>query len=111
MSPNYANLKLYKIECNDLSITDAVYVGSTVNFSRRKSRHKDNCIHPANKKHHLKVYQKIREYGGWDNFTMTVIEAYPCETRAFASAREYYYYNSLNSKLNTIRPIRVPLDP
>ena len=101
MAPNFANLTLYKIECKDLSITDDVYVGATVNFSKRKSRHRDNCIHPANEKHHLKVYRRIRECGGWDNFTMTVIEAYPCTTSALARERERFYYKTLNSTLNT----------
>ena len=108
MAPNYANLTLYKIECNDPSITDAVYVGATVNFAKRKSRHRDNCVHPANEKYHIKVYRRIRECGGWDNFTMTAIEAYPCATAELARARERFYYDSLNSSLNTVRPFRAP---
>lgn len=101
MAPNYSNLTLYKIECKDLSITNAVYVGGTVNFAKRKARHRDNCIHPANEKHHLKVYRRIREFGGWDNFTMTAIETYPCATSALARARERFYHKTLNSTLNT----------
>ena len=58
-----------------MSITD-VYVGQTTNFRTRKSRHKRNCCNSDYEKHHLKVYQYIRENGGWENFDMIEIEKY-----------------------------------
>ena len=74
---NYLNTIIYKIVCKDLSITD-VYIGQTTNFRTRKNQHKRNCCNPDAEKHHLKVYQYIRENGGWENFDMIEIEKYSC---------------------------------
>ena len=41
---DYANTVIYKIVCNDLSITE-LYVGHTTDFIRRKWSHRNNCIY------------------------------------------------------------------
>mgnify|MGYP001009089477 CR=1 FL=1 len=38
--PKINDYIIYKIECNDESVTD-VYVGSTANFHKRKNKHKN----------------------------------------------------------------------
>ena len=83
----YLNTIIYKIVCKDLSITD-VYVGQTTNFTKRKNQHKRNCCNPDAEKHHLKVYQHIRDYGGWENFDMIEIEKYPCNDANEGRKRE-----------------------
>ena len=99
MPRNYENNVIYKIVCKDLSVKDC-YVGQTTNFKLRKSDHKANSIC-----HHYKVYQFIRNNGGWDNFDMIEIEKFPCKDGNEARARERYWYEELNSSLNTIKPL------
>ena len=50
---------IYKIVCNDLNITDC-YVGSSINFKRRKGEHKSSCNNPNSKIYNLNVYKFIR---------------------------------------------------
>ena len=70
---NYQNTIIYKIVCNDLTITES-YVGSTTDFRRRKSQHKSSCNTINNSKYNQKNYIFIRENGGWENWTMLEIE-------------------------------------
>jgi hypothetical protein len=62
---NYENTVIYKIVCNDLTITD-LYVGNTTNFTKRKGQHKNSCINEKSKSYNLKIYKIIRENGGWE---------------------------------------------
>jgi predicted GIY-YIG superfamily endonuclease len=57
---NYAKTVIYKIVCNDLSITEC-YVGHTTDFVRRRQNHKYHCTHENDEKHNLKIYKTIRE--------------------------------------------------
>ena len=56
---DYSNTIIYKIICNNATITD-LYVGHTTNFVQRKSLHKSAC---NNLKNNLRLYKKIRENG------------------------------------------------
>ena len=54
--------------------TKECYVGSTKNFARRKSQHKHSCNNPNRKEYNYKVYNYIRENGGYDKWCIEVIE-------------------------------------
>lgn len=90
---------IYKICCNDSSCAD-FYIGSTQNVRLRKSQHKQSCINESNKKHNLLIYTKIREYGGWGNWRMVVIEEMPNTTHIQAKIREEHYRVELQATLN-----------
>ena len=102
---NYENTVIYKIVCNDLNVIDC-YVGSTTNFTNRKNEHKSNCNKENGNKYHLKVYKMIRDNGGWDNWTILVIEKYPCLDNIEATLRERYWYETLKATMNTLVPSR-----
>jgi DNA repair exonuclease SbcCD ATPase subunit len=102
---NYKKTIIYKIVCNDLEITD-LYVGHTTNFTDRKRGHKNACSNENSKSYNLKVYKMIRENNGWNNWSMIEIEKYSCNDINEATARERYYYEELNAKLNTYVPNR-----
>ena len=102
---DYANTAIYKIVSNDLSITDS-YVGHTTDFKSRKCQHKNTCNNDKAGRYNLKVYKFIRENGGWDSFSMILIERYPCKDALEASSRERYWYETLNAQLNAIFPQR-----
>ena len=97
---NYQNTVIYKICCDD---TEEFYIGSTTDFTRRKSQHKSACNNENNKNHTSKIYQTIREYGGWDNWRMVVVEEYPCENKREAEKREEEIRMELKTTFNSVR--------
>ena len=106
MPRNYKNTIIYKIVCKDINIKD-FYVGSTTDFTKRKSRHKSTCYNTNNEyAYNYKIYKIIRDNGGWDNWEMVEVEKYPCNDGNEARARERYYYESLQPTMNTALPIK-----
>ena len=97
---DYSNTIIYKIYCNDKTIND-VYVGHTTNFTKRKYQHKLACNNLDNK---LKIYDTIRQNGGWDNWDMVEIAKYNCKDKTEARIKEHQYYESLNATLNSCPP-------
>jgi hypothetical protein len=87
---------MYKI-----TIGDYKYIGSTKDFKQRKIRHKSNCINNNDKNYNCKVYQMIRESGGWDKCEITPIEEYECETSIQAHIREEYWRRLYDPILNS----------
>jgi hypothetical protein len=102
---NYSNTIMYKIVCNDLNITDS-YIGHTTDFKSRKYQHKNRCNNENNKKYNLKVYQYIRNNGGWDNWSMIMIEEYDCNSKLEATKRERKLIEELKATLNYNIPSR-----
>jgi len=104
--PDYSKAIVYKLCCKDMNITD-IYVGSTCNFSRRKCHHKNACNNEKHISFNLKVYQFIRENNGFDNWTMTQIEAYPeCTNKRELGQFERYHIEQLKPALNCQIPTR-----
>jgi len=102
---NYNNSHIYKLCCKDTDITD-IYIGSTINFRNRKCRHKSNCNNINSKKHNYKVYQFIREHGGWENWTMILIEKVNVNCKLELHQKERYYIEELKPSLNKQLPLR-----
>ena len=98
--PNYAKNLIYKISHIDSSINH-IYIGSTCNFQLRYNIHKSSC-----NKLNSKLYNTIREYGGWKNYKMEIIEYYSCQNKKEATLREQYYFETLKANLNSICPNR-----
>jgi len=106
LATNYTNNINYKFVCNDLTVTD-VYVGHTTNFKNRKNQHKFRCNTLGNPRYHLKIYETMRNNGGWLNWSMIEIEKFPCNDSNEACKRERYWYELLNTKeMNTLNPQR-----
>jgi hypothetical protein len=106
---DFSRTIMYKLVCNDLNITHC-YVGHTTHFVKRRAEHKFNCNSQNRKHYNYKVYKLIRETGGWENWTMVQIEHFPCNNRNDAGARERYWYELLNSNMNTQVPNRPPVE-
>jgi vacuolar-type H+-ATPase subunit H len=103
---DYANTVIYKIVCNDLSITEC-YVGHTTDFVRRKQQHKFNSTYSKGKEFNTKLYKTIRNKGGFGNWCMIEIEKYPCKDVQEAKKKEREWFENINSKLNTCYPQRI----
>ena len=97
----YQNTIIYKIVCKDKNITSC-YVGLTIDFNQRKYAHENSCINLKKGK----LYDCIRENGGWDNWEMIAVEKYSCFLRKEAGLREKYWYEKLNPDLNKNYPSR-----
>lgn len=104
-SVDYSNTVIYKIVCKDVAITD-LYVGSTTDFTKRKSQHKRSCNNPTDNDYNQTKYQCIRSNGGWENWDMLEIEKSPCSDGNEARTRERYWYEQLNANLSCFKPIR-----
>jgi predicted GIY-YIG superfamily endonuclease len=98
MSASYV---IYKIYCDT---SDAFYVGSTKNFTKRKCDHKTKCNNPTQKSD-SKLYRFIRENGGWDNWNMVIVEEYGDITKQQAHIKEEEYRVNLKATLNSYKPI------
>lgn len=84
-----------------ISIADYTYIGSTKDFKQRKKGHKSICNNFNDKRHNFKVYQMIRENGGWDKCEMIPIEVCECEDKLQAHIREEELRKEYNAEMNT----------
>jgi hypothetical protein len=78
------------------------YIGHTTNFTQRKRHHKENSINENYNKSHYKLYQSIRQNGGWDEWEMIEIETQDGKTKLEARMREQELMNENNANLNTL---------
>ena len=98
---DYSKAVIYKIE--HLEKPELVYVGSTTNFIRRKSRHKINCNSENSKQYKWKLYQLIRDNGNWESFKMMIIQEFPCNKKTELLIEEEKYRKELQASLNSIK--------
>jgi len=97
---DYSKTIIYKLCCLDQSITD-IYIGHTTDFTKRKNAHKSDCNRKKGKGYNYKVYQFIRNNGGFENWSMIQIEEYKCNNKREADARETFWMKELKSTLNS----------
>ena len=106
---DYSNTIIYKIYCNDPKIKD-LYVGHTTNFVQRKHAHKQNCMNSKSPCYNIKLYQVIRSNGGWDNWSMEIVNFFKCKNSYEARVKEQEYFTLLCATLNSIEPLVQPKD-
>ena len=93
--PDFSKTVIYKIinyDCPDL-----IYVGSTTNFTKRKDKHRSD----THKNMIPKLYENIRNNGGWESWEMIKICDYPCLTSIESRQEEDRHMIELNSTLNS----------
>jgi hypothetical protein len=59
-----------------------------------------NAFENSNYKN-LKIYQTIKENGGWNNWQLVQVEKYPCEDSEQAKMRERYWFEILQNEVRT----------
>jgi len=102
---DYSKGLIYKLCCKDPNITD-IYIGSTTNMKGRKQGHKNRCNNPTGKHYNFKVYQTIREYGGFDNWDMILVEYANCNSKQELEKEERVIIQLLQPTLNSSIPTR-----
>ena len=93
----------YKITCIS---TNEFYIGSTNNFSRRKSSHKKSVNNKSGKKYWCKLYQYIRANGNWINFCMEIISEESYESNIEVRKKEQELIILHLPSLNSIKAIK-----
>ena len=106
MPIDYNKTIIYKLVCKDLTIKE-LYVGATTNWYNRQHNHKSDCNNEKSKKN-LKVYRFIRANCGFDNWSMIMVEEYPCENKLQSDTREHYWTDFLGATLNSQVQRRTP---
>jgi len=95
---DYSKTIMYRIYSDSC---DFVYVGHTINTTKRKAQHKHGCTLETSSNYNFPIYKQIRENGGWDNFIFAEIEEYPCENAVQARIREQYWIQHFEANLNS----------
>jgi len=90
---------VYKLKCKDTNITE-FYIGSSMNFIKRKQGHKDNTINLNRREYSLPLYMFINVNGGFDNWEFEVINEYKFITKKELNINEQAYIKLLDPKLN-----------
>jgi len=103
---DYNKTQIYKLIHNDDINNENIYIGSTTNFVKRKYNHKYDCNNEKAKIYNLKVYQNIRNNGGWIEWKMLLVEKFPCIDKRESDVRERYWIDHFKSQLNTKIPTR-----
>ncbi len=83
---DYSNTIIYKIFCKDQNVYDT-HIGHTTNFIKRKSYHKSMCL----KSNNQKIYEVIRQNGGWNNWMMIEVARFNCKNAFEVKLRENEY--------------------
>ena len=99
---DYSKTVIYKIQHED--DPSLVYIGSTTHFTKRKCSHKSSCNNEKARAYNYKVYQMIRDNGGWEEFEMIQIKEFPCENKRQAEKEEDRIMREMKATLNKVRP-------
>ena len=102
---DYSKSVIYRIVCNDIYVTEC-YVGSTTNLIKRRAQHKTRCHNLNDHKSNNKVYEYIRDNEGYANFTVVLIESYPCLNKEELLKRERHWIEHYKATLNCKIPTR-----
>ena len=92
---------MYKI-----CIADYTYIGSTKDWQQRQANHKSSFFNANNPAHNYKLYQTIRDNGGWYAIEKSPIEEYECDGPIQAHIREEYWRREYNAQMNARRAHR-----
>ena len=76
---DFTNSVIYHIR--HMESKEVIYVGSTTNFSNRKTAHKYNCNHEEKKCFTYPIYCHIRDNGGFDCFEIIPIKSLKLENK------------------------------
>lgn len=88
---------------------EILYIGSTNNYSQRKSKHKKNTTNKRGKLYWLKLYLHIRQNGGIDKFTFELLENGECITKEEIRKIEQKFLDIYKPILNTKKSYKVKI--
>lgn len=80
-----------------------VYVGSTINLKQRINQHRKNCNNKKNKNYKNKLYQYLRENGGFNQYEFIILECYVYNFKRELLCKEDDYIKMYDNNLNQLR--------
>jgi len=89
---------VYCIVSKDTSVQE-VYVGSTDDLNKRIREHKHHTNNENNPKYNRKVYQFIRENGGFDNWKFIWLELFKTDDIIFLKQLEQIWMDTFPAEL------------
>tara|TARA_R110000803_G_scaffold16717_1_gene45873 strand:- start:43 stop:468 length:426 start_codon:yes stop_codon:yes gene_type:complete len=95
---------VYRIECLDKNIKE-FYIGSTKDLHKRRIKHKHRCNNSNSSKYNYKVYQFIRENGGWENWQIVVEYETKCYDKWNRCLLEQSYKDDFEPELNMVNAL------
>lgn len=96
-STDYSNAKIYKLVN---SVDNEIYVGSTcLTLEKRLQYHRGTAKVRTN----TKVYKHLNSIG-FQNVSIELLEAYPCDNKVQLEVREKHWVNELKPSLNSRKP-------
>jgi hypothetical protein len=96
------NYTFYKFVCINDDVKSC-YVGSTANIKKRRTDHKSRCHNENSPEYNLKIYQTIRENGGWSNWKIIELGTRDNITKREAEQIEEQYRVELKADINMRR--------
>ena len=90
----------YKIICLNPKVTES-YIGSTINFRARWTKHKSVCYKENCPAYKFKLYKFIRKNGGWSNWIMFPFDVLETDDYVAVRKKEKELIIINNSQLNT----------
>jgi len=97
---NYSKTVIYKLYCINPDVKD-FYIGHTTNFNQRKGHHKFNCNNNTKpSEHNRKVYQIIRDNGGFDNWKFAILQEAELNNKREAEQLERQWIEKLKPSCN-----------
>ena len=95
---------IYKIVCRDTNIKE-FYIGSSVNFNKRKNHHKSNSTNLNRREYCYPLYMFINVNGGFDNWKFEIIKEYNLISKKELEINEQAYIELLKPQLNSINAV------
>jgi hypothetical protein len=96
-----SDYSMYKIYPKNKEL-NYCYIGHTNDFNARKRQHKLISTSEKHNKLHFKIYQTIRQNGGWDEWEMIKLEEFNGKTNLEARIREQELIKEHNANLNSL---------
>ena len=100
---------VYKIICRDKEITE-FYIGSSMDFNRRKRHHKSKSSNLNCNEYCCPLYMFINVNGGWENWEIVVIKEYKFISKKELNMNEQYYIDLLKPQLNSKKSYGIDIE-
>jgi len=90
---------IYKIYSDDV---DEIYIGSTLDYEKRKIHHKRCCYNKRSIKYNYKLYKFIRSHGGFYKFKFSILEVVKLQNKEqLRIVEQDHILRNENAVLNT----------
>lgn len=82
--------------------TKYCYIGSSMNAQQRIRNHKDACSNFSRTNYNCKIYERLREHGGWSAAEVTIINTGEFDTKEDVLIQEQKYIVQYKANLNMV---------